>query len=199
MPSTQQTSNDLSWPFNDDKQLELMRKAVPHQQTDGTLTFRWGTGNWGSGWGQSLRARNSTLGIDTEGQRMVTMGYHPDLPDWRDRSIEKLSSELAKQVSKLTPKRLPARINNIPWCSPIEDQGDLGSCTAQAVVGLLEYMQRRSCSSRDDYIGASRLFLYKASRNLLGWKGDTGAYLRTAVKAAAIFGVPPEQHWPYVL
>jgi C1A family cysteine protease len=47
------------------------------------------------------------------------------------------------------------------------------------------------------YIDASRLFLYKAERDLLGWVGDTGAYLRTAMEALVLFGAPPERFWPY--
>jgi hypothetical protein len=31
----------------------------------------------------------------------------------------------------------------------------------------------------------------------LKWSGDTGAYLRTALEALALFGVPPESYWPY--
>jgi C1A family cysteine protease len=41
------------------------------------------------------------------------------------------------------------------------------------------------------------LFLYKAERDLLGWTGDTGAYLRTAMEALVVFGAPPEKYWPY--
>ncbi|MEJ2666697.1 MAG: C1 family peptidase [Deinococcales bacterium] len=63
-----------------------------------------------------------------------------------------------------------------------------------AGVGLLEYFERRALGH---YLDASRLFLYKASRNLLGWKGDHGAYLRTTMKAMALFGVPPSQVHPY--
>jgi C1A family cysteine protease len=80
------------------------------------------------------------------------------------------------------------------WFSPIEDQRQLGSCTANAAVGLLEYFERRA---KGKYIDASRLFLYKAERDLLGWTGDTGAYLRTAMEALAVFGAPPERYWPY--
>jgi C1A family cysteine protease len=80
------------------------------------------------------------------------------------------------------------------WCSTIEDQGALGSCTANAAVGLLEYFELRS---KGRYIDASRLFLYKAERDLLGWVGDTGAYLRTAMEALVVFGAPPERYWPY--
>jgi len=47
------------------------------------------------------------------------------------------------------------------------------------------------------HVDASRLFLYKATRNLLSLKGDSGAYLRTTMGALVLFGVPPEKFWPY--
>ena len=50
-----------------------------------------------------------------------------------------------------------------------------------------------------DHIDGSRLFVYKVTRNLLGWTGDTGAHLRTAMHAVRAFGVPPEELWPYVI
>jgi C1A family cysteine protease len=76
----------------------------------------------------------------------------------------------------------------------VENQGQLGSCTAHASVGLYEYFERRAFGK---HIDGSRLFLYKATRNLLGWEGDDGAYLRTTMAAMALFGVPPEKYWPY--
>ncbi|MFV0277874.1 MAG: C1 family peptidase, partial [Parahaliea sp.] len=79
--------------------------------------------------------------------------------------------------------------------TPVEDQGELGSCTAQAVIGLVEYLMRAGGDLQPDM---SRLFLYKTSRKLLGWNGDTGAYLRTTIKAMALFGVPPESENPYI-
>jgi C1A family cysteine protease len=39
--------------------------------------------------------------------------------------------------------------------------------------------------------------VYKTERDLLGWTGDTGAYLRTAMEALVLFGAPPERFWPY--
>jgi len=81
-----------------------------------------------------------------------------------------------------------------PWFSPIEDQGSLGSCTANAAAGLLEYFERKSFGT---FLDASRLFIYKTERDLLGWTGDTGAYLRTAMEALTLFGAPPERYWPY--
>jgi C1A family cysteine protease/peptidoglycan hydrolase-like protein with peptidoglycan-binding domain len=80
------------------------------------------------------------------------------------------------------------------WCSPVEDQGSLNSCTAHAGVALMEYFEKRSF---DRYVDASRLFLYKATRNLMHRQRDTGASLRQTMKAMALFGVPPEEYWPY--
>lgn len=85
-------------------------------------------------------------------------------------------------------------MNLRPWCSPIEDQGRIGLCTAQAAVGLVEYFEQRAFGTHKD---ASRLFIYKTTRNLLHFHGDTGAYLRTTMGALALFGAPPEKYWPY--
>jgi C1A family cysteine protease len=89
---------------------------------------------------------------------------------------------------------LPTKIDLSASFSPIENQGNLGSCTANAAVGLLEYYERVALGR---HVDASRLFIYKTTRKLLGWTGDTGAYLRTTMKALALFGAPPEEHYPY--
>jgi C1A family cysteine protease len=89
---------------------------------------------------------------------------------------------------------LPATVDLRPWCSDVENQGDLGSCTANAGVGLVEYFEKRAGGK---FINASRLFLYKATRNMLHWTGDTGAFLRTTMGAMVLFGIPPEDYWPY--
>ncbi len=125
------------------------------------------------------------------------MGWERDLPDVWDYGPEapKVQSVLAKSKPlKAVEKKPPSSADLRQWCSPIEDQGRLGSCTANAGVALLEYYHRRAFGKHPD---GSRLFLYKATRNLLGWQGDQGAYLRTTMKAMVLFGVPPEQFWPY--
>ena len=138
------------------------------------------------------------------------MGWLPDLPDYRDYTIE--SKEVPTRVKALGEKRSvnklltdiklfkpPANaIKNTADLhasfSPIENQGQLGSCTANAGVALLEYFERRSSGQ---YIDASRLFLYKVTRKLLGLTGDSGAQIRTAMGAMVLFGVPPEKYWAY--
>ena len=160
-------------------------------------------GGWRGGMQAPLRARASALDVtDREtGRSTVTLGWHPDVPDMRDRSLadEKALAllETAAKTNKganAIAKHSESRHENLKWCSPVEDQGPLGSCTAQAVVSLLEFMQRRAGQSHTE---GSRLFVYKVTRRLLGWTGDTGAYIRTAMKAVVAFGVPPEEYWPY--
>ncbi len=129
--------------------------------------------------------------------RLGGMGWERDLPDFRDYSMETpdIATVLDKsQALKTVTRKLPPSADLRYWCSPIENQGSLGSCTAQAGVGLLEYFERRAFG---EHLDASRLFLYKATRNLLGWTGDQGAYLRATMKGMVLFGVPPERYWPY--
>jgi len=120
-------------------------------------------------------------------------GWWPSMPDLRDYTDS--NREIREIVSKFKPKRaIPKKVDLRQWCSPIEDQGSLGSCTAHAAAGVIEYFQIRAYSK---YIDVSRLFIYKATRNLLGWVGDTGANLRTTMASIAMLGVPPEEYWPY--
>ena len=92
---------------------------------------------------------------------------------------------------------LPTKVDkeNLQFCSPIEDQGSLGSCTANACVGMVEYMERRAGGQHID--GSRRFFKQVTCGKLLGWTGNTGAFLRTSMKALVHFGIPPEEVWPY--
>jgi C1A family cysteine protease len=124
----------------------------------------------------------------------IRLGWLRDVPDWRDYTPEHPHVAPTLMALRSAPRGLPSSVNLRAWCSPVEDQGDLGSCTANAGVGLFEYFERKTTGTDVD---ASRLFLYKATRDLLGWKGDSGAYLRTTMAAMALFGAPPEKYWPY--
>jgi C1A family cysteine protease len=143
-------------------------------------------------------------------EKPYAMGWVRDIPDFRDHTINqdevpsKLKVEGERSVKdnlKLTGvlkaskgSALPNECDLRSGFSPIEDQGQIGSCTANAGVGIVEYYERRAFGRYQD---ASRLFLYKTTRNLLGWTGDTGAYLRTTMAALSLFGTPPERYWPY--
>jgi C1A family cysteine protease len=125
--------------------------------------------------------------------RTYTTGWIRDLPDRRDWDAGPLL-KLDRLEDKKRPE-LPPRKDAREHCSPIEDQKDIGSCTAQSIVGMAEYMERRLYGN---HVNGSRLFLYKMARELDGYKGDVGAQLRTAMKAFKIFGTPPERYWPYI-
>ncbi|MEH2024775.1 C1 family peptidase [Nostoc sp.] len=90
--------------------------------------------------------------------------------------------------------RLPSHVDLREWCSPIEEQGNLKSCTAIAGVALVEYFERKVMG---EYIDASSLFLYKVARKLMQLTGDTGVSTRFTMKAMALFGILPEEYWPY--
>lgn len=138
------------------------------------------------------------------------MGWLPDYPDFRDFTSDcdvvspklkelKQDDSIHKMLVKVGVKKttnitLPATVDLRPWFSPVENQGALGSCTANAGVGVVEYFERRAFGK---YIDASRLFLYKATRNMLHLAGDTGAFLRTTMGALVLFGTPPEEYYPY--
>ncbi len=138
------------------------------------------------------------------------LGWIKDYPDIRDFSIDttKVSKTVKNQdkgnsvkvllkktgIIDRPKKSLKKKVDNRKWCSPIKNQGDIGSCTAFAAVGMYEYYQNRAFNK---YIDGSELFVYKTERNMMGWTGDTGAYLRTAMGALALFGVPPSSSYPY--
>lgn len=123
------------------------------------------------------------------------MGWLRDHPSLRDYTVE---HEKVKPLLAQTrvPKRaaLPASVDLRQWCSPIEDQGQLGSCTAHAGVGMFEYYEIKACGHLTN---GSRRFLYKATRKLGNFSGDSGAFLRTTMGAMALFGIPPERYWRY--
>jgi len=138
------------------------------------------------------------------------MGWLPDYPDYRDITpkVDQIPAKLRELGQKDSVKAmlgkvgvaepakvtLPGSVDLRPWCSPIENQGALGSCTAHAGVGIVEYFERRAFGK---HIDASRLFLYKTTRNMMHQAGDTGAFLRSTMGSLVLFGVPPEEYWPY--
>jgi len=126
----------------------------------------------------------------------VGTGWLPPMPDLRDYSAEhKEIKEFAKKLG-LSAKApvLPAKVDLRQWCSPIENQKSLGSCSAHAGVGIVEYFENKAFGK---YLDASRLFLYKTTRNLMRVTGDSGAWLRNVMGALCLCGVPDEKYWPY--
>jgi C1A family cysteine protease len=131
---------------------------------------------------------------------VVGTGWLPPNYDQKDYTEEHpavapLAARLKVPAAKATLKAgLPAKVDLRPHCSPIENQQSLGSCTANAAVGVVEYFERRAFQK---HLDGSRLFVYKNTRNLMGVTGDTGAWLRNTMGALVLCGVTAEKYWPY--
>ena len=114
-------------------------------------------------------------------------GWRPDLPDRRDYMFSQFVSI----------GHLPSKIDLRKFCPPVEDQGRLGSCTANALVGNMEFLEvRNKCRFSD----MSRLFVYYNERVLEDTVGyDSGATLRDGIKTLKKLGVCAEGICPYVI
>jgi C1A family cysteine protease len=127
---------------------------------------------------------------------IVGTGWLPPMPDLRDytsdhKEIKAISKKLGIGAVK---QKVTSSVDLRQWCSPVENQGNLGSCTAHAGIGVVEYYERRAFNN---YLDGSRLFLYKVTRNLMQVTGDKGAFLRDVMAALVLCGVPAEKYWPY--
>src|ERR1700730_11097334 len=122
--------------------------------------------------------------INTRSQEWY--GWLPDLPDHRDLMYSAIKPALPS---------LPTKVDLRPKCSPIENQLSLGSCTANALAGGLEFLEIKDGAP---FVDLSRLFIYYNERVIEGTvKQDSGAFLRDGIKSLAKQGVCPEKEWPY--
>jgi C1A family cysteine protease len=127
---------------------------------------------------------------------VVGTGWLPPRPDLRDYTIEQKDIKALSKKLGITSlkKETPTSIDLREYCSSIENQGSIGSCTAHAGMGIVEYFEKRAYKK---HIEGSRLFLYKTTRNLMQVTGDAGGWLRCAMGALVLCGVPAEKYWPY--
>jgi len=115
-------------------------------------------------------------------------GWVPDRPDHRDKLYAAIAAP---------PKKLPSSVDLRPGCSPVENQGQLGSCTANALAGALEFLEVKAGKPATDL---SRLFIYYNERAVEGTiSEDAGAMIRDGVKTLVSQGVCAEKQWPYVI
>ncbi|HEX4137918.1 MAG TPA: C1 family peptidase [Bryobacteraceae bacterium] len=113
-------------------------------------------------------------------------GWAPDLPDHRDH----LYSAPQPVLAKLPPKK-----DLRSGCPPIYDQGQIGSCTANAISAAVQFEQKKQALH---VFMPSRLFVYYNERSMEKTvNSDAGAQIRDGVKSLANLGVCPETEWPY--
>jgi C1A family cysteine protease len=117
-------------------------------------------------------------------------GWVPDLPDQRDFLY-------AAPVSNMAA--LPTSMDLRPQCpKEVYDQGQLGSCTANAIAGALEFDQIKEAGKA--VFTPSRLFIYYNERVMEHTVStDSGAQIRDGIKSVGQIGAPPEADWPYVI
>jgi C1A family cysteine protease len=113
-------------------------------------------------------------------------GWRPDLPDHRD-------FKFALTMKTATP--VPRKADLRALMPPIQDQGQLGSCTAHATVAMLEH---NTIEIGQPLVPLSRLFTYYNARAVeSATASDSGAMLRDVISSLAADGVCPETDWPY--
>ena len=116
-------------------------------------------------------------------------GWSPDLPDLRDYAYAAPSAVV---------KKLPAKVDLRKSCPSIYDQGQLGSCTANAIGGAFEFGLLKK-NKKSDFM-PSRLFIYYNERVMEGTvKTDSGAQIRDGIKSVNKQGVCPEKMLPYFI
>lgn len=114
-------------------------------------------------------------------------GWIPDLPDNRDYSFSAPAEVLAK---------LPPSADLRSQCPPVYDQGQLGSCTANAIAAAVEFDLMKQ--KQKPIFMPSRLFIYYNERVMEGTvASDSGAQIRDGIKCVATQGDCPEKLWPY--
>ncbi len=116
-------------------------------------------------------------------------GWIPDLPDQRDY-------QYAAPIAAIGV--LPTNIDLTSECPPVYDQGQLGSCTANAIGGAIQFEQMKQNLAQ--IYTPSRLFIYYNERAMEGTiNSDSGAQIRDGMKSVGSLGDCPEDMWPYVI
>jgi C1A family cysteine protease len=114
-------------------------------------------------------------------------GWIRDLPDHRDHMY----------AAPMPIAKLPPKADLRKHCPPVYDQGQLGSCTANAIAAAVDF-ERMKQHLRP--IKPSRLFIYYNERVMEHSVGsDSGAQIRDGIKAVAKQGACAESLWPYAV
>jgi C1A family cysteine protease len=119
--------------------------------------------------------------------RIKHFGWVRDIPDQRDfRYVP------PARLTRALPVRVDLR-SGFPDCY---NQGRLGSCTANAISGALQFLERKE--GAPEPVMPSRLFIYFNERELEGTvDSDSGAQIRDGIKSVVKRGFCPEDAWPY--
>ena len=116
-------------------------------------------------------------------ETIPTFHWVPDKPDNRD------------YIYQISVPKTPQSVDLRTYATPVEDQGQLGSCTGNAIAEAIELLNRKANKPTE----ISRLFIYYEERVLEGTVNeDAGAYIRDGIKVVNKKGAPLESLWPYI-
>lgn len=119
------------------------------------------------------------------------LGWKRELPDQRDHVR---AYAAIRGRAGLT---LPAKVDLRTKMTPVYDQGELGSCTANAIAAVYQFQLKQQGIRLDPWV-PSRLAIYWGERVLEHTQRyDAGAYIRDGFKVIKHRGVAPESLWPY--
>ncbi len=134
------------------------------------------------------------MALDPElrSHKVQKYGWIPDLPDIRDHMYAAPQPVLAT---------LPPLVDLRPQCPPVYDQGQLGSCTGNAIAGAVQFVRMNAKPPLTPDFVPSRLFIYYNERVMEHTvRQDSGAMIRDGIKSISKLGVCPETpDWPYVV
>ena len=127
-------------------------------------------------------------------------GFEITRADGSSRKVQGYRASKSKDSAKrYVSKRseLPAKVDLRPLMTAVESQGDTMSCTANAVAGAYEYLQKMHL---DDSYDVSRLFVYYNARDMddeYDEIEDAGSCIDIAVESLSEYGICAEETWPF--
>jgi C1A family cysteine protease len=154
-------------------------------------------------------SKSSSGRIDVTQDPQLNKQYNPNYvePNYREIANAELKNNNVSKFNwvpdkidtrdykyRIVPAPAKTKVDLRSFCSPIEHQYSLGSCTGQAIASAIEYLDKKD----NNWIEVSRLYIYYYTRLLEGnVNKDSGAYIRTAIKSVYNYGAPRESLWPY--
>lgn len=113
-------------------------------------------------------------------------GWMRQLPDLRDAKLS---------IPATTALPSAVDLSSGPAMPPVYDQGQLNSCTANALAAALDFDNHLQTQQ---FLIPSRMWIWYQERLMEGDPGqNNGAQIRDGAKVVATLGVCPESDWPY--
>lgn len=135
-----------------------------------------------------LDALKAAFGLGPKPQGHFGWVQQPE--DTRDHPFESL-------LAAAPPLALPASVDLRSGMPAVYDQGQLGSCTGNAIGAAIQFDQIKQGLPTEP---VSRLFIYFNERSMEGTVNkDAGAVLRDGLKSVGQLGACPEVAWPYII